>query len=258
MLSNAIAEMRTYGEGFIIADQSPALLDMSVIRNTNTKIIMRLPDYQDRVLVGKSAGLNDEQIDELSKLEIGVASISQSNWIEPVLCKICNFKEKGDLLRSILDNVKTYPLEDDVLKDIKRNLMDVLMEKEIYRKCDRTDVKELEKSIVSSGLDALVKCEFLDYLYQSKESALDSLRKLVYDFFDASNAFKKNENKTSDLQEWVTEIVSDLQPSIKHYSSQSVNLVLSLILYEQARRNIQYRPQLLRFTEEYMLKGRVI
>lgn len=40
MLANAIAEMRTYGEGFIIADQAPGLLDMSVIRNTNTKIIL--------------------------------------------------------------------------------------------------------------------------------------------------------------------------------------------------------------------------
>ena len=38
MLSNSIAEMRTYGEGFIIADQAPGLLDMAVIRNTNTKI----------------------------------------------------------------------------------------------------------------------------------------------------------------------------------------------------------------------------
>lgn len=32
LLANSIAEMRTYGEGFIIADQSPGLLDMSVIR----------------------------------------------------------------------------------------------------------------------------------------------------------------------------------------------------------------------------------
>ena len=54
MLANAIAEMRTYGEGFIIADQAPGLLDMSVIRNTNTKIILRLPDEEDRKLVGKS------------------------------------------------------------------------------------------------------------------------------------------------------------------------------------------------------------
>ena len=53
MISNAIAEMRTYGEGFIIADQSPSAVDMSAIRNTNTKIIMRLPDEQDRHLAGK-------------------------------------------------------------------------------------------------------------------------------------------------------------------------------------------------------------
>ena len=46
MISNAIAEMRTYGEGFIIADQAPGLLDMSVIRNTNTKICLRLPDFR--------------------------------------------------------------------------------------------------------------------------------------------------------------------------------------------------------------------
>lgn len=52
MLANAIAEMRTYGEGFIIVDQSPGLMDMSVIRNTNTKIILRLPDATDRELVG--------------------------------------------------------------------------------------------------------------------------------------------------------------------------------------------------------------
>lgn len=50
MLTNAIAEMRTYGEGFIIADQAPGLLDLAVIRNTNTKIIMRLPDHSDRDL----------------------------------------------------------------------------------------------------------------------------------------------------------------------------------------------------------------
>lgn len=62
MLANSIAEMRTYGEGFIIADQSPGLLDMSVIRNTNTKIIMRLPVIPMRELVGKAAGLNEDQL----------------------------------------------------------------------------------------------------------------------------------------------------------------------------------------------------
>lgn len=88
MLTNSIAEMRTYGEGFIIADQAPALLDMAVIRNTNTKIIMRLPDQADRELVGKAANLNDDQITELAKLPCGVAAVYQNEWVQAVLCKV--------------------------------------------------------------------------------------------------------------------------------------------------------------------------
>ena len=88
MLANSIAEMRTYGEGFIIADQAPGLLDMAVIRNTNTKIILGLPDLSDRELVGRAASLNDNQIVELSKLKTGVAAVYQNNWLEPILCHI--------------------------------------------------------------------------------------------------------------------------------------------------------------------------
>ena len=94
MLSNAIAEMRTYGEGFIIADQAPGLLDLSTIRNTNTKIIMRLPDESDRMLVGKAAGLTDEQVEELSRLDVGVAAVFQNHWLEPVLCKVDRLNEE--------------------------------------------------------------------------------------------------------------------------------------------------------------------
>ena len=96
MIANAIAEMRTYGEGFIIADQAPGLLDMAAIRNTNTKIILRLPDQTDRELVGKAAGLNDDQISELSKLPRGVAAVYQNELIQPVLCKVDHFKVESN------------------------------------------------------------------------------------------------------------------------------------------------------------------
>ena len=93
MISNAIAEMRTYGEGFVIADQAPGLLDMAAIRNTNTKIIHRLPDLSDRELAGRAANLNDQQIVELARLPKGVAAIYQNDWVEPVLCKIAKAEE---------------------------------------------------------------------------------------------------------------------------------------------------------------------
>ena len=94
MLANSIAEMRTYGEGFIIADQAPGLLDESVIRNTNTKIILRLPDAEDRKLVGKAAALIDEQTDELAKLPCGVATVYQNDWVEAVLCQFEKFNNQ--------------------------------------------------------------------------------------------------------------------------------------------------------------------
>lgn len=68
------------------------LQNPSVIRNTNTKIIMRLPDGGDRELVGKAASLNDDQIIELAKLPLGVAAAYQNDWLEPVLCRIKRFE----------------------------------------------------------------------------------------------------------------------------------------------------------------------
>lgn len=88
MLSSAIAEMRTYGEGFIIADQSPHAVDMSAIRNTNIKVVLRLPEETDRRLIGGSMGLNDGQIAEIARLPSGAAVVHQNDWLEPVLCQM--------------------------------------------------------------------------------------------------------------------------------------------------------------------------
>ncbi len=88
MISNSIAEMRTYGEGFIIVDQSPTAVDISAIKNTNTKIVMRLPEKADFEAVGNSFALDDEQIREISRLRRGAAIVSQSGWLEPVMVSV--------------------------------------------------------------------------------------------------------------------------------------------------------------------------
>ena len=125
MLTNAIAEMRTYGEGFIIADQAPGLLDPAVIRNTNTKIVFRLPDYDDRQLVGKSQHLSEEQITELARLRTGCAAVYQNNWQEAVLCQFDRFdktsiagngtKEKAKLITGSTDIVDSRTHAERVL-----------------------------------------------------------------------------------------------------------------------------------------------
>ena len=116
MISNGIAEMRTYGEGFIIVDQSPSVLDESVIRNTNTKIIMRLPDEADRQAVGKACCLNEGQIKELSRLNTGVACIYQNDWVESVLCKVHRFINKKPLIYQSLSPVDEKALKGQFIK----------------------------------------------------------------------------------------------------------------------------------------------
>jgi hypothetical protein len=93
MITNAIAEMRTYGEGFVIADQAPGLMDGAVIRNTHIKVAFRLPELDDRVIVGRAMALTDEQITELARLDTGVAAIYQGSWHEAVLCMTRKYPE---------------------------------------------------------------------------------------------------------------------------------------------------------------------
>lgn len=88
ILTNTIAEIRTYGEGFIIVDQSPSSVDISAIKNTNTKIILRTPEENDRKAVGGSIGLTNEQVNEIAKLPSGVAVVYQNDWINPVLTMV--------------------------------------------------------------------------------------------------------------------------------------------------------------------------
>ena len=78
MIANSIAEMRSYGEGFIIADQSPGLLDISVIRNTNTKIILRLPEAGDRELARDDNGADAEaDLRDLQTEDRGLRCLSE-------------------------------------------------------------------------------------------------------------------------------------------------------------------------------------
>lgn len=139
MISNGIAEMRSLGEGFILVDQSPSLLDPSAIRNTNTKIIMRLPESTDRQLVGSSIGLDEYQTSEISKLETGVAVVYQNDWLEPILGKISehaiksgfsyaydkrmNLSQRRERVTRFLENLLAKsPDRQSLLEDVNREM----------------------------------------------------------------------------------------------------------------------------------------
>lgn len=253
MLTNAIAEMRTYGEGFIIADQAPGLLDMSVIRNTNTKIIMRLPDQTDRELVGRAANLNEDQITELAKLPCGVAAVYQNEWVQPVLCKIDKHKT--------VDKEYEYKPEEEIYLDayskkVSDSLLDCIMNKELFRKGKKADIKKLKEMVIKSKLTTEIKKDFVEYLSSDDENTLESLRALIFDFLSAENAIKESRH-CEDINSWVRSVVDGLKPSVKEYTNHQIDLLLALVLYEQSTRNPEYNDIFSRFTEVYQDEGGV-
>ena len=253
MLTNAIAEMRTYGEGFIIADQAPGLLDMSVIRNTNTKIIMRLPDQTDRELVGRAANLNEDQITELAKLPCGVAAVYQNEWVQPVLCKIDKHKT--------VDKEYMHKPEEEIYLDaysqkVSDSLLDCIMNKELFRKGNKADIKRLKEMVIKSKLTTEIKKDFVEYLSSDDENTLESLRVLIFDFLSAENAIKESRH-CEDINAWVRSVVDGLKPSVKEYTNHQIDLVLALILYEQSTRDPEYNGIFSRFTEVYQDEGGV-
>lgn len=148
MISNSIAEMRTYGEGFIIIDQSPTAVDVSAIKNTNTKIIMRLPDQNDCIAVGKAAALNESQTNEIAKLSTGSAVVIQNNWLEPVLTQIdkCSNEYNGKELYVTQNQI--IKLRGAIVKELysqfinsKYNLDKII---KIIDRCDITNDKKNE------------------------------------------------------------------------------------------------------------------
>lgn len=253
MLSNAIAEMRTYGEGFIIADQSPGLLDMSVIRNTNTKIIMRLPDYSDRELVGKAAGLNDNQVVECARLEKGVAAITQSDWVEPVLCKIGLYKP-SNTINKVEKSKAIYSVEDN--GTVKLKVLDYIIDRELHRKIERLDLSNVKDLIVRSSLDSTVKCKLIDYMESDKDRSLESLQSIIYGFFNMDEAVVKVKS-SKDIFDWVNGLVVELNPDIKVYNDTQINRLLALLINEQATRNVEYRDIFNAFSEVYRKRGKV-
>lgn len=77
--SNILSEIRSEGCGIIICDQSPSKLIDDAMRNTNTKIIMRLVSGEDIQVAVTGAGLPDEARFDITDLQTFEAIVTSPN-----------------------------------------------------------------------------------------------------------------------------------------------------------------------------------
>ena len=243
MLTNAFAEMRSAGEGFIIADQSPGLMDMSVIRNTNTKIVLRLPAFEDRQQVGKAMGLNDLQIAELSRLPTGVAAVYQNDWLSSVLVQMPYHKV----------DEKPYdytpPSPEELIRSDEKLLLNALMHKNgVEVMVDKLEGKV--DDIVALRLPTKVKCRLIDYVRNTDVPKLNRLGQLAFEFFNMREA-ALNVSATS-IAEWKEEVLLRLRPSLEGYDDWDKETLLLVLSSEYSRRVREFEPIYLSLVEHIL------
>lgn len=227
MLTQTIAEIRTYGEGFIIVDQSPSSVDIAAIKNTNTKIVLRTPEANDRNAVGRSMGLDENQINEIAKLPSGVAVVYQNDWISPVLALIdkADVDEEMYVYKSF---AKIKPV-----KRAREELVCMLMSPWIVR--ERIAGKSLSESIRTIDLDRSVKAKIEscvdDYIMCGGtlvwgEDNLIELGELVRSILGVSKrqleVYAKNRRKD--------ELAKDIQKKLKNFSLEEIREVCRVML----------------------------
>ena len=108
---NLLAEIRTFGQGIIIADQIPTKIAPDTIKNTNLKIVHRTVALEDREVMGRAMNMNEDQIEYLSSLRRGYAAVYSEGDNKPKCVKLPLVqafyeKERAEVLREVQQKVQ--------------------------------------------------------------------------------------------------------------------------------------------------------
>jgi hypothetical protein len=93
--SNMLSEVRAYGEGIVISDQSPEKLAPDAMRNTNLQIAHQLRDRRDRDAIARSMIMDDNQQNYLGKLRTGEAAFFRTGMEKATFIRVPEFKDSA-------------------------------------------------------------------------------------------------------------------------------------------------------------------
>ena len=132
--TNMLAEMRSYGQGVIVAEQIPSKLAPDVIKNSSNKIIHRIVAKDDQEIIANTIGVKAEDAMDLGNNKTGYALCHKEGMTQPVNVKI--------------DSVSSNNIEDVKLfnNELKRKMDDInisIIKTGLYEKVSIYAVKTL-------------------------------------------------------------------------------------------------------------------
>ncbi len=109
LVKRMLAEIRSYGVGLVIADQSPRKVSTDVVALTDMKMVFRLVESEDKQIIGDSTNMSDSQIQRMAKLKPGEAFLFFNKLDEPEEVITPDYR---------LDNNISITLSDDGIKQL--------------------------------------------------------------------------------------------------------------------------------------------
>jgi len=88
-----LAEVRAYGEGIVICDQSPEKLAPDAVRNTNLQIAHQLRHRSDREAIAAAMIMDEAQQDYLGKLRVGEAAVFLTGYDHATFMRVPSYKD---------------------------------------------------------------------------------------------------------------------------------------------------------------------
>lgn len=85
--TNMLAEMRSYGQGVIVAEQIPSKISPDVIKNSSNKIIHRIISKDDQEIISNTVGLSSSDAIYLGNNRVGYAICHKEGMIQPIIVK---------------------------------------------------------------------------------------------------------------------------------------------------------------------------
>lgn len=183
LIKRMLAEIRSYGVGLVIADQSPRKVGTDVVALTDMKVVFRLVEAADKQIIADSSNMSDAMIQRMSKLKPGEAFLFFNKLDEPEEVITPDYRLENNISISLSDEgikslstywknrpemLKPYP-ECNMIHYCKRtcDYSQRILAREIARriyvknfKPDSTDFELVKK--VFSKISFLIKYELND------------------------------------------------------------------------------------------------
>lgn len=175
--TNMIAEMRSYGQGVIIAEQIPSKLAPDVIKNSSNKIIQRVVSADDQSLVANTIGMKEEDDVYLGSLKTGVALCHKEGMSLPVYVFVNNVQDDFTNDDALLLKRNGAMFEDinyslikentsDIISNLSLKMMNTLLgqSQEYVVKAIKSTREILSKELVKKSV-SLVMCRNRDEIF---------------------------------------------------------------------------------------------